>query len=88
MNILLWVGFGVVAGAIAYLLDTQKVKGGIGAAMVFGVIGALLGGFAAHMLFGLDMITFDLATFIVVITISVLFVFINRTLLTDQENKY
>jgi outer membrane protein OmpA-like peptidoglycan-associated protein/uncharacterized membrane protein YeaQ/YmgE (transglycosylase-associated protein family) len=48
LNIVMWVVFGLIAGAVAKLLMPGKDPGGIIATMLLGIAGALLGGFLGN----------------------------------------
>ena len=50
MNILGWILFGVIVGAIAKLLMPGRDPGGIIITMLLGIAGALLGGFLGRAL--------------------------------------
>ena len=50
LNIFLWILFGLIAGAIARYLMPDKVPGGIAVTILLGIVGALVGGFVAHLL--------------------------------------
>jgi len=51
MNIVLWLVFGLIAGAIAKFLMPGKAPGGIIMTIALGIVGALVGGFiGTHVL--------------------------------------
>ena len=50
MNILLWIVFGLIAGAIARFLMPGKAPGGIILTIVLGIVGAVVGGFIGTQL--------------------------------------
>ena len=50
MEILSWIVFGLVVGAVAKLLMPGRDPGGIIITMVLGIVGALLGGFIGQAL--------------------------------------
>ena len=52
MNILSWMIFGMIIGAIATILDKKQQEGGALGAVLLGVVGAILGGLLANLLFG------------------------------------
>jgi uncharacterized membrane protein YeaQ/YmgE (transglycosylase-associated protein family) len=60
MGILLWVVFGLIAGAIAKYLMPGNAPGGIVATIILGIIGAVVGGFIGTMLGFGDISGFDL----------------------------
>ena len=50
MGILLWVVFGLIAGAIAKYLMPGDAPGGIVATILLGIVGAVVGGFLGTLL--------------------------------------
>lgn len=78
MNILVWIIFGLIAGAAANILDPSPSKSGIVGAVVLGVAGALLGGFLANIIFGLSITGFNLTSFVIAILGSLLLLFLGR----------
>src|SRR5262249_46068442 len=52
MNIITWIIFGLIAGAIAKLLMPGKDPGGMAVTMVLGIAGALVGGFIGRAVWG------------------------------------
>ena len=50
MGILLWVVFGLIAGAIARYLMPGEAPGGIVATIILGIVGAVVGGFLGTLL--------------------------------------
>jgi uncharacterized membrane protein YeaQ/YmgE (transglycosylase-associated protein family) len=66
MGIIGWIVLGLLAGAIAKLIMPGKDPGGIIITLLIGIVGALLGGFLASVLFDIDVNDefFDLATWI------------------------
>jgi uncharacterized membrane protein YeaQ/YmgE (transglycosylase-associated protein family) len=50
MGILLWVVFGLIAGAIARFLMPGKAPGGIILTIVLGIVGAVVGGYVGTLL--------------------------------------
>jgi uncharacterized membrane protein YeaQ/YmgE (transglycosylase-associated protein family) len=76
MGILLWVVFGLIAGAIAKFVMPGKNPGGIIATIVLGIIGAVVGGFiGAQLGFG-DISGFDLRSMLLAVGGGVLVLFI------------
>jgi uncharacterized membrane protein YeaQ/YmgE (transglycosylase-associated protein family) len=66
MGIIGWIVLGLLAGAIAKLILPGKDPGGIIITMLVGIVGALLGGFLASVLFDINVNDefFDLATWV------------------------
>lgn len=78
MNILAWVLFGLIAGVIANMIDPRPAQGGVLGAIVLGIVGALLGGFLANLLFGVGVTGFDLTSFIIAVAGSLLVLMVGR----------
>ena len=80
MGILAFLVLGLLAGAIAKALLPGDDPGGIIMTMAIGVVGALLGGFLAGVLFGADPINqfFDISTWLTAIIGSILLLLIYR----------
>jgi uncharacterized membrane protein YeaQ/YmgE (transglycosylase-associated protein family) len=85
MYLLAWILFGVSVGIVAHLIDTKPVRGGIMGAMVLGAVGAVIGGFVANILFGIQGVEFDLSSLIFAISASLLIVFIHRSAFTKSD---
>ena len=80
MNVIGWVIFGLVAGTIANIIDPHPSSGGIVGAIVLGIVGAMVGGFLANILLGIDITGFNLTSFVVAIAGSLLLLFVGRAL--------
>jgi uncharacterized membrane protein YeaQ/YmgE (transglycosylase-associated protein family) len=80
MNILAWIVIGIIAGWLA----GQVMKGsgfGLVGDLIVGVVGALLGGFLAGVLFGGDFVTgINLTTLIVAFVGACILLFIMRAI--------
>lgn len=64
MNLLAWLVFGLIAGAIAKLLVPGRDPGGWFVTMLLGIVGAFAGGWTGAHLWGSEGITgFDLHSF-------------------------
>jgi len=50
MNIILWLVFGAIAGWLASIIMGRSSQMGAGANILFGVLGALVGGFLASLM--------------------------------------
>jgi uncharacterized membrane protein YeaQ/YmgE (transglycosylase-associated protein family) len=60
MGIVLWVVFGLIAGAIAKYLMPGNAPGGILATIILGIVGAVVGGFLGTQFGFGDISGFDL----------------------------
>lgn len=78
MNILAWIVFGLIVGAIANAIDPSPDAAGWLGSTVLGVLGALLGGFLGDLIFGVGISGFNLSSFIVAILGSLLLLFLSR----------
>lgn len=78
MNLATWIILGVVAGIIANIIDPRPVQGGLIGAVILGVVGALVGGFFSNLIFGIDVIGFNLTSLAVAVLGSLLLLFIGR----------
>lgn len=80
MSVISWIIFGLIAGTIANVIDPRPSSGGIVGAILLGIIGALVGGYLANVLLGVDVTGFNLTSFIVAIAGSLLLLFVGRAL--------
>lgn len=81
MNILAWVVFGLIVGAIANWIDPRPSQGGILGAVVLGILGALLGGFLGDLIFGVGVTGLNLSSFIVAVVGSLVLLIVSRAFL-------
>ncbi len=65
MNLLSWVLFGLIVGIIAHSLEHSTTSKSLPGAILLGIGGAVIGGFLANLLFGLDIRGFDLTSFLI-----------------------
>ena len=80
MGIFGWIGLGLLAGAIAKAILPGDDPGGIIVTMIIGIVGALLGGFLAQVLFGNDTVDefFDISTWLTAIIGSIILLLLYR----------
>jgi uncharacterized membrane protein YeaQ/YmgE (transglycosylase-associated protein family) len=85
MGIIAWIILGALAGIIAEKLTGARV--GIVLATVVGIVGALLGGFLAKVLFNVDSLDefFDISTWLTAIIGAVILFFLAQ-LVTDRRH--
>lgn len=80
MGIIAWIILGLIGGAIGKALLPGDDPGGIVVTMIIGVVGAILGGFLASVLFNAKPLDefFDLTTWITAIIGSIIVLLIYR----------
>lgn len=79
MNLFTWIVFGLIVGVIANLVDPQMSRGGMLGAVVLGVVGAVVGGYLANMLFGLSISGFDFTSLAIATAGSLLVLLLGRS---------
>jgi uncharacterized membrane protein YeaQ/YmgE (transglycosylase-associated protein family) len=67
MGILLWVVFGLIAGAIAKYLMPGNSPGGIVGTIILGIIGAVVGGYIGTLVGFGDISGFDLRSMLLAV---------------------
>jgi uncharacterized membrane protein YeaQ/YmgE (transglycosylase-associated protein family) len=78
MSIIVWIIFGLIAGALAKAIMPGDDPGGIVVTTILGVVGALVGGFiAVNLGFG-DISGFDFRSFLIAIAGALLLLFLYR----------
>lgn len=87
MNVVAWVVFGAVAGVVAHYSDTREARGGLLMAVFVGIIGAVLGGFAANIILGSVLLPFDLSSFVLAISGSLIILLIHRTIFSNSSSR-
>lgn len=84
--VLSWVIFGLITGTIASLLAKNKVRGGFVSSIILGVLGAVVGGFMANILFRLDPGRFELSTVLLAVSGALLLLLVQ--ILFMKQNKF
>jgi len=82
VSILAWIAFGLIGGAAAGWLSGRRDRVLLGD-MVVGVLGAVLGGFMASVLLGLDISGIDWTSVLVAALGAALLIVILHTLPTE-----
>lgn len=88
MNIFIWSLFGLIAGMVAHILDNRPARGGVTGAIAFGMLGALVGGFVANYLFGIELMRFDLVSLLIAVFGSLTILLVHRTVFTNPDNRF
>ena len=80
MGIIGWIILGLLAGAIAKAILPGDDPGGIIVTMIIGIVGALLGGFLARLIFNAKPLDefFDLSTWLTAIIGAIILLVIYR----------
>jgi len=82
MGIVTWLVFGAITGIITNLIDPRPSQGGLGGAIVLGIIGAMVGGFIGSMLLGVEITGFNFSSVVIVVIGSLLVLFLGRAIRT------
>lgn len=80
MGIVLWVIFGLIAGSIANFISPSS-QGGIVGSIILGIIGAVVGGYLGERFFGVGITGFNMMSFVVAVSGSLLVLFVSRLLM-------
>ena len=89
MNLLLWAVFGLIAGVVAKFIGKQPERTdplGLLTTALLGIAGALIGGFIASQVFGLDINTFSIAGFAVAVGGALLLLFLYRLMMSARRS--
>lgn len=78
MNIFSWILFGLVVGIVANSIDSTTTKGGFIGYVLLSIVGALVGGFIANLIFGISITGFNMTAFLVAIAGSLLLLFFGK----------
>lgn len=80
MNILSWLIFGTIVGIVANAIDPTPNRGGVLGSVLLGIVGAMVGGFLANLVFGINITGFNVTSFLVAIGGSLLLLFVGKAL--------
>jgi len=84
MDILYWIVFGLIAGAIANFIAPSS-KGGILGSIILGIVGAVVGGYLGKMFFGVGVTGFNVTSFVVAVAGALLVLFVGNLLMRNQS---
>ena len=79
MNIVTWILFGLMVGIIANAINPSTNKGGLLGSILLGIVGALVGGFLANLIFGITITGFNGSAFLTAVAGSLLLLFFGKT---------
>lgn len=82
MTIFTWIVFGLIVGIVANVIDPKKDEGGLLGAGILGVLGAVLGGLLANLLFGIGINGFNLTSLAIAVLGSLFLLFVGRMVKT------
>ncbi len=80
MNVISWLIFGMIVGIVANAIDPADNKGGLFGSILLGIVGALVGGFLANLVFGINVTGFNVTSFLVAIAGSLLLLFVGKAM--------
>lgn len=81
-NVISWIIFGLLVGIVANAIDPSPSRGGLLGAILLGIVGALLGGFLADLIFGVGITGFNFTSFAIAVLGALLLLLIGRTFRT------
>ncbi len=81
MNIIYWLVFGLIIGAIANFIQPRPSQGGILGSIVLGIVGAVVGGYLGQMFFGVGVTGFNIPSVVVAVIGALLVMFASRMLM-------
>jgi len=86
VDILVWMAFGLIAGALAKLIMPGKDPGGCLVTSAIGLIGALIGGFLGERIFGFGRVTgFNVRSLAIAILGAIVLLLIYRLLVVRRH---
>lgn len=77
-NLISWVLFGLIVGVITHLVDPADTESSIFSTTLLGILGAVVGGLLANLLFGVGIGGFNLISFIIAVGGSLFLLFVQR----------
>lgn len=78
MNIILWIVFGGLVGWVASIIMKTDAEMGIGANVIVGILGALIGGWLMTLFGGPGVSNFNFGSFVVAVIGSIILLAIVR----------
>jgi uncharacterized membrane protein YeaQ/YmgE (transglycosylase-associated protein family) len=92
LNLLLWIVFGLIAGAVAKFIMPGKDPGGsdvtgILITILLGIGGAVVGGFLGNLLFGWDITGFNFPSLAIAIVGALLLLVLYRALMSARQTR-
>jgi uncharacterized membrane protein YeaQ/YmgE (transglycosylase-associated protein family) len=92
VNLVLWIVFGLIAGAVAQFIMPGKDPGqsanlrGFLITTLLGIAGAMLGGFISSQLFNWDITGFNLSSFLIAIVGALVLLVLYRLLMSGRRS--
>ncbi len=86
INTISWLGFGLLVGLMAGLIDPGKVRGGILGTIALGILGSLLGVFLGSWALNMDVGRFSIEGFLLAVGGALLLILLQRLLLRKDEH--
>ena len=86
VNITIWSIYGLIIGLIVHLLDRKDVRGGIISTMLLGIVGSIMGGLFAVLLFGKAVVGWSLQGFATAIAGGLVLAFIHRIFFRNNNH--
>jgi uncharacterized membrane protein YeaQ/YmgE (transglycosylase-associated protein family) len=78
MGIILFIIMGAIAGWVASMIAGTNAEQGVLGNIVVGVLGAILGGWAANAIFGQGLSGFDIRSFLIALVGSTVLLFVYK----------
>lgn len=75
MNVLAWIIFGLIAGAVAKFLMPGKDPGGIIVTILIGIVGAVIGGFIGQAMGVGEVTGFNFRSFVIAVLGAIILLF-------------
>lgn len=88
MTLLSWIVFGLLVGVLANLIDPSPDKNDRVWSLGVGAAGSLIGGIAANLVFGLQLTSYSIRSFLISLFSALLFLSIQRFFAHETKQNY
>jgi uncharacterized membrane protein YeaQ/YmgE (transglycosylase-associated protein family) len=88
MNFLSWIIFGAIFGVVSHFIDPVGKRDGLVGSVILGVLGALLGGFIANLIFDVDLSNLTFTSLSIAVIGSLFFLFVQRIFGEKSERRW